>query len=224
MPKIERVTEIEDTVPEETVQPQALEETRSEPLQFLSLELLDESEALFRVPTVYDLKRAEAVEGAVKNGQFQANYFIQLARETCVNWGNQTAMPSPQHLDAADYQELVSFFGDYKQHLQQLAEQVGYTVSQDNSHEVELTGGDRLVFRRLTQSDIEQAGKVTGNAETNVRVAAACLVSWNGKPLTWGVAYKRFGELDVPNYVRVTNTLSKFFRPDTSRPRQRRFL
>jgi hypothetical protein len=191
----------------------------------LFLDLLDGEEAKFRTPTVFDLRRAETVEGAITNNQFQPAYFVELGRLTCLDWGGSPSMPSGKALDAQDYQEVVLLFTEYSQHWTEQAEMAGYEVGEDGSHEVELRDGQVLVFRRLTAEDMERAGKIKGgNAEINARLASAACTSWAGESISWAIVYQRIGSLDVPNYMRIMNTLSKFFRGDSRRPRRRRFL
>ncbi len=204
--------------------PAAQGEEQSETAAVLFLELLDGSEASFRTPTVYDLKCAETVDGAIANNQFQPAYFVELARLTCLDWGGIPNMPSGKALDAEDYQEVISLFTEYAQHLQEQAELAGYTVGENGSHEVKLKDGTVLVFRRLTAEDMERAGKIKGgNAEINARLAAAACSSWGGEAISWAIVYQRIESLDVPNYMRIMHTLGKFFRGNSSRPRRRRF-
>jgi hypothetical protein len=199
------------------------EDLETKPVLFL--ELLDGTEATFRTPTVFDLKRAETISGAIVNNQFQPAYFVEIAQLTCLDWGCSTKMPRGKALDAEDYQEVVALFTEYAQHCQEQAELVGYEVVENGSHSVQLNNGAVLVFRRLTAEDMERAGKMKGgNADINARLAAAACISWGGESITWAIAYKQIESLDVPNYMRIMQALSKFFRGDSSRTRRRRFL
>lgn len=201
---------------------QRVEDLETTPALFL--ELLDGGEAKFRTPTVYDLRRAETIDGAIANNQFQPPYFVELARLTCLDWGGSPNMPSGKALDADDYQEAVLLFTEYSQHCTEQAELAGYEIGENGSHEVELKDGQVLVFRRLTAEDMERAGKIKGgNAEINARLAAAACTSWAGEIISWAVVYQRIESLDVPNYMRIMNALGKFFRRDSKRPRRRRF-
>lgn len=152
----------------------------------LSIELEDGGEAVFRIPTVADLKAVEKVSGLAITDTCR-----ELAARCVISWGDRASAPDEDDIYAADDQALVRLMlmqlagaddaslSDedlMKAYLGQVEGDRLYEVLPDKRHKVTLAIGE-LTLRRLTRKDIRRieanaskVGAITGDVLAAVSI------------------------------------------------------
>lgn len=182
-------------------------------------------EAVFNTPTVRHMKLVERNHKKLSI----TDQLRELGRLCLVQWGEHTALPSEDEIDAFDDQEMsrlmlrqLTGITDSEitdETLMQIfAGQIdrpsqSFEVLPDRSHRVELSVG-AVILRRLSQKDIkrvEKASEQSGGITTDVLTACSVTTEW------WGGSKRSimpadFDPVPLAEFRRVTEALQAFLK------------
>lgn len=159
----------------------------------LNVDLIDGGQAIFRVPSVGDIKAIEQTSP----GLSLSDTCRALSARCLVEWAESTELPPDDEMDAADDQAIVRAFLrelsgaldlDATNDAAIMARYLGqteaatpsYTVTSDRHHLIRLSAGD-LTLRRLTRKDVrrvEAAAEKSGAVTGDVLAATSLCVDW----------------------------------------------
>lgn len=181
------------------------------PARTLSLKLAKKAGiATFRLPTVSDFQQAESVKGAIVGNDPRPEMFRKLGELCLQQWGNSDQMPDDEAMTAKDDQNLIKLFREYIEQELVAKQSKNYEVDEDENHAVTLTNGDRLIFKEPTRMDMRQAEKALSGVESNIKLATALCISWNGQKPGFADAFAQFKALNLDDYYKVTGALEGF--------------
>lgn len=176
--------------------------------------------AVFRLPNTIDMMQAETQVGALRSEDFPIDFYRELAKSCCEQWGNQSEMPPPDRIRLTDDDRVVLAFvqhfseaGAKSADIDQYSGLVtgGSKKTGWDAIEIELTDGSTILLDEPTQEDARKRDKSRYSIEGFVIMASSLCQAWNGEPLSLAEYRIKMNRFSVEDYLRVTRAIT-FFR------------
>lgn len=156
--------------PKITVIKEDLPETPSEALPAtLSVQLESGGEAIFRIPTVRDLKAVERNEPGSALDKCR-----ELGKVCLISWNGSETTPPDDEVDALDDQSVIKLMSE---ELIPDSDEPLFSITPDRTHVVNLSKGT-IELRRLTRKDLRTVEGQSGVMADVLVAVSACKRWW----------------------------------------------